>query len=307
MHHKNLNDSIIQNLSNRDNERIISRFASNNNYAINFIKNSSEAGVIRNGGRRGTCYAPAAILSVFKKLASHTEQYFNETETSEAETELTNFDTAQINETKNIIKAIKENKANTHFFIGGGHDHIYPALKAIEAIHPNKSIIIINIDPHQDMRVDKFSSSGTPFRQFDESAQSRAELFQIGSHQFANVHSSLAPTKKIEQKVLDFDLVKAETQNFTNNKQFMKLHFPNNKDVIYFFSLDVDAICSSAMEAVSAVNHRGLPLNFIEDSLVYFKRDLNCRYFGFYEYNPVFDNLSQKGARLLAALIYKTI
>ena len=66
-----------------------------------------------------------------------------------------------------------------------------------------------------------------------------------------------------------------------------------------------DAIDAGVMEGVSAVNHRGLPYDFIEDVLLYAIDELKCQHFGFFEYNPVYDNLSQKGARALAALIYQ--
>ena len=59
------------------------------------------------------------------------------------------------------------------------------------------------------------------------------------------------------------------------------------------------------MEGVSAVNHRGLPYDFIEDVLLYSIDALNCQHFGIFEYNPLYENLSQKGARALASLIYQ--
>jgi formiminoglutamase len=48
--------------------------------------------------------------------------------------------------------------------LGGGHDHVYPLLKAIETKY--KKIIILNIDPHCDTRESEHNHSGTPFRQF---------------------------------------------------------------------------------------------------------------------------------------------
>ena len=41
------------------------------------------------------------------------------------------------------------------------------------------------------------------------------------------------------------------------------------------------------------------------ESLAYAIDELKCQHFGIFEYNPLYDNLSQKGARTLAALIYQ--
>ena len=48
--------------------------------------------------------------------------------------------------------------------LGGGHDHIYPLLRALSA--QNDRITVINIDAHLDTRTDDLPHSGTPFRQF---------------------------------------------------------------------------------------------------------------------------------------------
>ena len=62
------------------------------------------------------------------------------------------------------------------------------------------------------------------------------------------------------------------------------------------------------MEAVSAVNPEGLPMQRVRDIFAFYQ-DLpqQKKIYGIYEYNPVFDNLSCKGARTLAALIYRAL
>lgn len=307
MQKNNLANLISDNLKNRDSERLITKFDSQNQYAINFIKHSSENGVIRNGGRRGSSFAPEAILNVFKKMANHQSNSFNEVEVANPILENNDFTQAQVEEAKKIYESIKTINSSVHLFLGGGHDHIYPDLLAIEKNHPDKKLVIINIDPHLDMRTDEFKNSGTPFRQFDQSTINKHRLIQIGTHDFANVKSSLVPTKNIDQKIISFSEACGTTENFTQVLNFLRLNFKASTDVVYVVSLDVDAIDSSIMEAVSAVNHHGLPLSFVAETLKYFKNELNCQYFGFYEYNPIFDNLSQKGSRALASLIYSLI
>ena len=300
-------DPILENLKNRDSERYTHYFhlknVANQKYKINFIKHSSDIGVMRNGGRRGSMYAPKAILNTFKKMAAHNNDAFLEIEVSNQNQELTDFQQSQVKQTEQIEFVIKNVQSEFHVFLGGGHDHIYPSLMALSKIYPNKQLAIINIDPHLDIRIDPLFHSGTPFRQFDKNTTNVHSLTQIGTHDFANVKTSLSPLKNINQKIIKFDELKNQTDHFNNAAHFLHLNFKKDERLIYFLSIDIDAIASETMEAVSAVNHRGIPLSFIEDIIIYFKQNLNCQYYGLYEYNPLFDNLSQKGARSIAGLI----
>ena len=62
------------------------------------------------------------------------------------------------------------------------------------------------------------------------------------------------------------------------------------------------------MEAVSAVNHQGLSLTTVKIIFNTIKAlQPTQQYLGIYEYNPIYDNLSQKGARALTDLIVSWI
>jgi formiminoglutamase len=302
-------DPILNNLSDRDLERCQAKFKEATHYSINFINFSSDEGVIRNGGRRGSSLGPVGLLNVFKKMASSSHFSFKSDEVTSIADEQKDFDEAQKKSSKKIIRALDSLSSKKTIFLGGGHDHVYPTLIALESLHPDKKIIILNIDPHTDTRIDDFKSSGTPFRQFDEYTKKGHQLIQIGSEKFANVESSKKSLKNLSQKIYSFEEIKMNTMNFKENIPYFSKIFGSTKndEALYFISLDVDAIESSVMEAVSAVNHQGLPLHFIEDLFTYLNHQLECRYFGIYEYNPVYDNLSQKGARAISSLIYRLL
>jgi formiminoglutamase len=62
------------------------------------------------------------------------------------------------------------------------------------------------------------------------------------------------------------------------------------------------------MEGVSAVNHQGISSREVQKILeTVLNSKKGKKYFGFYEYNPLYDNLSQKGARFIASLIYNIL
>jgi formiminoglutamase len=99
------------------------------------------------------------------------------------------------------------------------------------------------------------------------------------------------------------------SQDVIKSPNFIELlkarHQFSGENILPILSLDADALNAAYMEGVSAVNPRGLSLEVVSDIFdFYFKLDTEKKYCGIYEYNPLYDNLSAKGARILASLIY---
>ncbi len=297
-------DPIIENAKTRDSERIIENRVVPSEAEILFLKSSSDIGTVRNFGRRGSSFAPEALLTIVKKLSLHTSEKWSDIELADAQLEDESFDEAQKTYIEKLTLIYQSyDKAKKFIYLGGGHDHVYPMLKALN--EKSKKIIVINIDAHLDTRMDEFHNSGTPFRQFANEFEGSFELVQLGIHDFANAKSTMSSLGKAREVVATYDDLKTLTQHFTNNwKQFERM-IPYDPRAMYVLSIDADALESSVMEGVSAVNHRGLPYHFVEELMIYCLDVLRIKHFGIYEYNPVYDNLSQKGARALASLIYK--
>ncbi len=297
-------DLILENASTRDTERLINNRTKLSEADTIFFKSSSDIGTIRNFGRRGSGFAPEAILNIVKKLAVHNIRSWSEIEMANPRLEEENFSLSQ-KEYESAFTTVHHSyaKVSKFIYLGGGHDHIYPLLKALNT--QSKNIKVINIDAHLDTRIDEFHSSGTPFRQFANEFDGSFELIQLGVHDFANSKTTMNELGKAKEVVASYEDLAHMTQNFTHNRKLFERMIPYDKDALYIFSLDADAIEAGLMEGVSAVNHRGLPYNFIDEILSYSQDVLKVKHFGFYEYNPVYDNLSQKGARVLAGLIYK--
>lgn len=297
-------DLILENASTRDSERVIKNRTKPSDADILFFKSSSDIGTIRNFGRRGAGFAPEAILNIVKKLALHNEQTWSDIEVAKPTLEEEDFSHAQNEYATTLSTALESyTKARKFIYIGGGHDHVYPLLKALNT--KSKKIKVINIDAHLDTRIDEFHNSGTPFRQFANEFEGKFELIQLGIHDFANSKTTMNELGRAKEVVATYDDLKHLTQNFTNNRKLFERMMPYDHEALYLFSLDADALDAGIMEGVSAVNHRGLPYHFVEELLNYAQDVLRVQHYGFYEYNPVYDNLSQKGARALASLIYK--
>jgi formiminoglutamase len=289
----------------RDQERIINNKTTDLAMAdILFLKFSSDTGTVRNLGRRGSLFAPEAILSIVKKLACHNLLKWSDVELADSALEIKDFEASQKTLALKIQKIIsKETRTQKYIYLGGGHDYIYPTLKAINQI--TKKLVVINLDAHLDTRTDSDPNSGTPFRQIAAQFDGELEIIQLGIHDFANSISTMSNLPKGSEVVATYEDVRFGTKDFTETDKFLKRLIPFQKDTTYVFSLDADVLHAGVMEGVSAVNHRGLPYDFVEDVLLYSIDELKCQHFGIFEYNPVYDNLSQKGARTLASLIYQ--
>lgn len=271
---------------------------------ILFLKSSSDQGVILNGGRNGAKFAPQSLLSHFKKLSLINEMKtltFKESEVANTQEEENNFKEAQFLEAQRIRQNIDKNKASWVCHLGGGHDHIYPLLKAHS--HYSK-IIILNIDAHADTRTDEASHSGTPFRQFAQEFKGKLLLYQIGLHPFANSLSTLSPLSQGEMNIL----WKKDLHNPDKLKKFFgNLQGEVDDSTLVIFSLDADALQASQVPGVSAVNGDGISIAELQEIWRIY-RTLNFKHLpvlGIYELNPVYDTLSMLSMRTLSAFLFE--
>lgn len=271
-----------------------------------FLTSSNDEGVIRNSGRNGARYAPEAILNVLKKMNNHIEAALPAFIQEVFPIKSKDFEENQNLSASSIDKIIRGNLSKNIIHIGGGHDHAYPFLKALELNNTIKNILIINLDAHCDTRIDLSRHSGTPFRNFTDETTKNVFLIQYGLLDYANGSSSLAPIKNGKEK--HYSIIKARENSHgfrTLDKSiFENIPFKFGDDTFIYLSLDCDVIESSTMEAVSAVNHEGIPVSYIQLIIEKIMCFAGPKAFGIYEYNPIYDNLSQKGARSLCSLIY---
>ncbi len=260
------------------------------------IHSPFDEGVVRNGGRRGSKFGPKAIQAQLDKLAFHSHKSTYKTYILSDESEC--FSKTQSLHTKQIANILESDLTKNVIHLGGGHDHIYPFISAIKKSYKNKNIHIINLDAHLDTRKDDLVHSGTPFRQILKDSPN-IRLTQLGIHRYANVIENY---QDIPMEVYHMDQLRAQTQNFSNSDFIDQLMKPNELVVL---SLDCDALKASDMQAVSAVNHDGIPIEFFKDLLrkIVLREDPSI--IGIYEYNPLYDTLAASDARKLAAIIYE--
>lgn len=275
--------------------------------SIPFLLSASDIGVQRNFGRNGARFAPQAIVAQFQNLTKHSaDNSFRKISVSKQDKEQDDFVKAQEFEANEIKQQLLKKSSKKVIHLGGGHDHVYPLLKAAEESGFDK-IFVFNIDAHCDTRKDEAVHSGTPFRQFDNETKVVFRITQYGIHKFANSTTTLEPLKNAHDAVY-FD--EAIAMDYVTCEKHLKTFFDSwEESALFVLSLDCDAIDASLMEGVSAVNHRGINTEKIVDLVKIFKglEGNATKCLGIYEYNPIYDNLSNKGSRFLAGLIHEFI
>jgi formiminoglutamase len=290
----------------RKSESLASRFldeAGSYEKDVVFLLSSSDEGVIRNGGRNGARLAPRSLLNLFKKLTL-TERFknvrFTEMEVSDEQIERADFDLAQKKESEKILSAFTEFPKGTICHIGGGHDHIYPLLKALSGKH--KKITVINVDAHADTRTDELAHSGNPFRKFTETYDGDFHLIQVGLHEYANGKSTLIPLQPGEMSII-------WRKEISEGRLSSLLAEEKRADSCVVFSLDADALSGSIVPGVSAVNGDGINLDELRTIWKSYV-DLPLSHppvIGIYELNPVYDSLSVISMRTIAGFLFESV
>jgi formiminoglutamase len=276
-----------------------------NTYSPNLLIGSpSDWGVMRNGGKNGSRFAPEVLLNQFKKLVAHQEKIqWDFQNICDPILEAIQFSEAQQQSAHEISMAL-EKRADLHslFHLAAGHDHIYPLVKALMNHH--KNLIIINIDAHLDTRQDQLPHSGTPFRQLYREFGNRINLAQVGIHRYANVQLNYEDMGHMN--ILEMDQMRSDR----DLRDWLDKVLALNQGPL-LISLDCDGLDGSIMPAVSAANHHGLnkyQMNIILDAaLNYWTKYQWPKLFGLYEYNPLYDDLHTTSARYLTSLIHKVL
>jgi formiminoglutamase len=270
------------------------------------IHSPTDIGVMRNAGKRGARFSPQTLTNLFSKMiAPKGARTWNQEIVSHQDQELECFTSAQAQSVEMIKAVLDGHRQCSHLIhLGGGHDHIYPLVKAISQQENQKSnqeeLIIVNIDAHLDSRVDKHPHSGTPFRQLDEELGERLHLYQIGIHSYANAGANYQGMA---------NMLVAPTKELKNPADWLIEVLAEHTNARLILSLDCDGLDQSFMPAVSAPNHNGLSSREMGEIMKvcqsFWKSSQQMATFGLYEYNPVFDSVSVTSGRYLASLIYQ--
>ncbi|WFF39012.1 formimidoylglutamase [Moraxella nasibovis] len=283
------------------------------NQPICLIGFACDQGVNRNQGRIGAKNAPDMIKNAFGKLpiSWQLQKSFQDLDkligdkgnvTCDDNNAIIEgiLETTQDNYAKEITAIIQNN--SLPIAIGGGHEIAFGSFMGLyNALSDKKNIGIINLDAHFDLRNDKYATSGTPFCQIAEFLKEKNETFHyltIGISDFGNTASLFKKAENLGVTIisesdcchLSFDKIQNQIDDFMNKV-----------DCIYL-TLDLDCLQAGFMPAVSAVNAKGLTLDFVENTLAHIIKSGKVKVIDIAEFNPNYD-IDGRGAKVTARLL----
>ncbi len=256
-----------------------------------------DEGVRRNGGRIGAKDGPRAIRKALSNLAwvPNDEIY----DIGDLSCEGENLETAQKELAATVGSVIQ---AGHHpLVIGGGHETAWGTFQGIASALPDRSIGIINLDAHFDIRPDKRSTSGTPFAQMAAQSATHRWEFRYLPLGISSTSNTLATFDRARELGIDFlfdEQMELQQTGFVLDRL---LPFIQTSDVV-FLSIDLDVLPPWIMPAVSAPSARGIALEMVELVIDTVANSGKLEAVDVVEFNPQFDT-NQLAARTAARLI----
>ncbi|KAB7706639.1 formimidoylglutamase [Bacillus aerolatus] len=243
-----------------------------------------EEGVRRNKGRTGAAKAPAAIRQALAKLSWHGGSDQTIVDGGTVVCEGSQLEKAQKELGHYITKVLEEQ--STPVILGGGHETLYGHYLGVrEAIGPDASLGIINIDAHFDMRpYDQEPSSGTMFRQIlDE--DKNCQYFALGIQEFGNTKALFETAESYGCRyVLEEELVNKVSSEVLSAID----EFAAGCDYL-MLTLCMDSISAAHAPGVSAPSPFGLDPRVVRTLIKYIAAQEKTISFDLSEVNPELD------------------
>lgn len=257
-----------------------------------------DIGVKRNQGRTGAVEGPDAIRKMMGGLSNHWDPSFKINDFGNLVCDGNGLETQQ-NETADAVSELLT-KGYFPIVMGGGHDLAYPHFKGIRKVFAEKSIGIINLDAHFDLReVGLQGTSGTPFL---EIAQDETD-FQyccLGIQKASNDSKLFQTAKKL--KVTHLSNTEFTLSNWSMVQESLQ-RFMETIDLVYL-SIDLDGFCSSIAPGVSAPSPMGFQPDVVLKTIALLAQSQKLVSADIVELNPRYD-CDNATARLASRLIYQ--
>lgn len=270
-----------------------------------------DIGVQRNNGRVGAALAPEAIRKQLYKLPPVTSKY------QMKQLSFPLVDIGNVDVSSNFLEPIHANLTsvvskvltNGHIpiVLGGGHDCAFGNGRAfLEFAKSNdKSVAIINIDAHLDVRPlnNGLAHSGSPFRQLLETYPNQIAHFVefgIQNFAFAQSHRDFIESSPTPSTIFFFDDI-VNTGFFTSLQQLVTQLKASNADWMYL-SIDIDAVQSAYAPGVSAPAVTGFTPNELLSIVKELCSTKKVRLLDIVEVNPTYD-IDNRTSKLAAVTL----
>ncbi|MXO90883.1 formimidoylglutamase [Pontixanthobacter aquaemixtae] len=262
---------------------------------------ASEAGVIRNKGRKGAAAGPASLRNALANMAAPSG--------AEPFSDLGNIVITDddLEEGQAALSARISDALERHdrlVVLGGGHETAFGSYCGIAAQFVSKRIGIINLDAHLDLRLvgDNGPSSGTPFAQIRALRPEHFDYLCLGVAEESN-------TQALMNRAQEWGVAMVSDHALIADKHAADgaIREIISRSEIVYLTIDIDVLPHYQAPGVSAPAARGVDLSTIEhlvDHVLVTCRELDCPcpLADIVELSPPHDpqNVTAKSAALLA-------
>ncbi|WP_322995105.1 formimidoylglutamase [Castellaniella sp.] len=265
---------------------------------------ASDAGVRRNQGRPGARLAPHAIRRMMAGLPAHDLSVLWDAGDIPCEGDALEQAQAKLGDQ---VGQILDTGARL-VVLGGGHEMAWGSFQGLHAHLSNqdqeaaRSILIINLDAHFDLRTSRPGSSGTPF---DQILAFCGQQNQPVTYAVFGI-SRLGNTAGLFQHAKDLGVFYIEDTDMQERHLDARLadlnSLINQADHIYL-TIDLDCLPAAVAPGVSAPAAFGIPMTVVEAVVRHVKASGKLRLADLAEMNPEYD-IDQHTARLAARLAW---
>ncbi|CAF1493261.1 unnamed protein product [Adineta ricciae] len=205
-----------------------------------------------------------------------------------------------------VTHLIRNNKIP--FVVGGGNDQSYPNASGL--LNNSKSIYVINIDAHLDVRPLKEGNkahSGSPFRQliederFHRNPSNRFIEFASQGSQCSIEHVNYLRSKSPLTNIIWYQTIRDDP--LTPFQSIIKSAEEQNCDI--FVSFDIDSIISASCPGVSAPASVGLSAQQACDLAFIAGQSFHVKLMDMSEYNPIVEEY--RTGKLITLIFYHFI
>ncbi|MEW7291776.1 formimidoylglutamase [Aquimarina sp. 2304DJ70-9] len=259
-----------------------------------------DEGVERNKGRIGAKEGPDTIRKMLASLSNHFSDDISIFDVGNITCEDKNLEETQAKTTDCIASLIDNNVFP--IVLGGGHDLAYAHYNGIKKQFPNKTIGIINLDAHFDLRkVESQGNSGTPFYQIAKE-NNVFKYLCLGIQKAANNQELYKTANKLNVQYIE------NTQFSIHNKVHVFNTIKNfiaSVDHIYL-TIDIDGFSSIYAPGVSAPSPMGFSIDIAMETIRLICESDILASVDLVELNPKYD-IDHCTSKLAARLIYNII
>lgn len=261
---------------------------------------ASDAGVARNLGRTGAALGPAAIRPMLANLPLRSVEHI-----IDAGDVMCDEDALEDAQAAFAARVQALLGAGAHVIgLGGGHEMAYASFCGLadHLAHAGKgrSIGIVNLDAHFDLRPAPPASSGTPFFQIEQHCRQNAIPFQyfcLGISEYSNTRALFERAKSLDVRyVTDEQLRQPLVDTLLELRRFCE-----SVDAVYL-TICLDVLPAHVAPGVSAPAAAGVELAVVESLIDEVLASGRLRLADVAELNPQFD-LDGRTARVAARLV----